>query len=431
MADIKALRAWRYNLDVAGKPHTLITPPYDVINEAGQEAYYAANPHNIIRLEWGKTYASDDENHNRYTRAAADFAAWREAGILMRDAEPSFYPYVQEFTVNGQTYRRSGFLATLKAGGYEDGTVLPHEETLPGHKEDRYRLMQAARANFSPVFGLYAEKSLETDQALAQAAEGNEPLIDIVDEAGVRHIMWRVSDAAVISRVEQALAAQKIYIADGHHRYETASRFAADAAAAGQPGCDRLLINLVNIYDTGVVVLPTHRLVKNLEDFSAPDFLQAISDAGFAVFPISDLAKLEDYLESTPQDIANFGLYMEGTYYLLSIDRDDTVIAATQPGHAEAYQRLDISIAHALILDALCGVGQAELAAGAHVDYCHDAAAAVAAMDSGGYHFALLLNSTRVAELLAVADAGEKMPQKSTYFYPKVIAGLIINPLGD
>lgn len=431
MADIKALRAWRYNLELAGGPDTLITPPYDVINAAGQEAYYAASPHNIIRLEWGKTYANDDEKDNRYSRAAADFAAWRESGILKRDDEPSFYPYIQEFTLGGQTFRRSGFFATVKAGGYEDGTVLPHEQTLPGHKEDRYRLMQAARANFSPIFALYAEQSRATDKILAQAAAAAEPVFDTVDEAGVRHIVWQVSDAATIAQVERAMAEQKIYIADGHHRYETASRFAADMAAAGQADCDRLLVNLVNLYDDGVVVLPTHRLVKNLEDFSAPAFLQSLSDAGFAVFPISDLAKLQDYLKNVPQDIAGFGLYMEGAYYLLSIDRDDMIIAATQPGHAAAYQRLDASIAHTLILEALCGVGPAELAAGKNLDYCRDMEEASAMVDAGGYHFALLMNSTRVEEMLEVADAGEKMPQKSTYFYPKVIAGLLINQLGE
>jgi len=429
MGDIKALCAWRYDLALAGQPDTLITPPYDVIDAAGQEAYYAANPYNIIRLEWGKSGADDDEQNNRYSRAAVDFAAWREAGILKQDAEPSLYPYVQEFTQGGETWRRSGFLATVKAGGYEDGMVLPHEETLPGDKEDRYRLMQACMANFSPIFALYAEESREIDDILTRAAQTAEPVIDTVDEAGVRHTVWRVSDAAVLARVEQAMAAYKIYIADGHHRYETASRFAAEAAAAGRQGCDRMLVHLVNLHDPGLLVLPTHRLVKNLENFSAAAFLQSLGDAGFAVFPMPDLAALQDYMSGFPQNIAAFGLYLDESYHLLYIDRNDMIITATQPHHSPAYQQLDVSIAHALILEALCGIGKAEMAAGKNLAYCREATEAAAMVDQGGHHFALLLNSTRVSELLAVANSGEKMPQKSTYFYPKVIAGLVINPI--
>ncbi|MCL2496110.1 MAG: DUF1015 domain-containing protein [Clostridiales bacterium] len=429
MACIKALSAWRYDFTLAGQPNTLITPPYDVIDAVGQESYYAANPYNVIRLEWGKTYADDNDQNNRYTRAAADFAAWREMGILKRDAEPSLYPYVQEFTMFGETWRRSGFLATVKAGGYEDGMVLPHEETLPGHKEDRHRLMQACMANFSPIFALYAEQNRETSDALSRAAAKTEPIFDAVDEAGVHHIVWRVSDAALIAQVESTMAAHKIYIADGHHRYETASRFAAEAAAAGQKGCDRMLVNLVNLYDPGLLVLPTHRLVKNLEHFSAAAFLHSLGDAGFAVFSMPNLEALQDNMNDMPQDMAGFGLYMEGEYHLLNIERNDMIIAATQPGYSSAYQRLDVSIAHALILEALCGIGKEEMAAGKNLSYCREAADGVDMVDKGGYHFALLMNSTRIFELMAVANAGEKMPQKSTYFYPKVIAGLVINQI--
>jgi len=427
MANIKAFSAWRYDCRAASPLENLISQPYDIIDPAAQEAYYAASPYNIIRLEWGKVLPNDDENNNRYSRAAADFAAWRAAGILMRDAKPALYPYVQEYTAQGQSYKRRGFLATVKAAGY--GDVLPHENTLPSHKEDRYNLMLACKANFSPIFGLYNEESRHIDKALEQATAGQTPLLDITDEDGVRHILWQVTEQATIDKVEQAMAAQKVYIADGHHRYETASAFAADMAAHGKANSDRLLIHLVNLYDPGLIVLPIHRLAKNLEDYSAAALTQALADVGFAVLPQADLAALQEKMAATPPDIAAFGLFSEGQCYLLLLDRDDTVITDTQKGFSTAYQRLDVSIAQALILEALCGIGQEQLAAGKHVGYCQKAEEAVAAVKNGEYQFALLLNATQVSELLAVAAAGEKMPQKSTYFYPKVIAGLVINEI--
>jgi uncharacterized protein (DUF1015 family) len=320
-------------------------------------------------------------------------------------------------------------LATVKAAGYEDGQVLPHEETMPGHKEDRYRLMQACLANFSPIFGLYNEENRLIDKALEQASANMPPLLDVEDEEGVRHILWRVTDQGLIQQIGQAMQAHKIYIADGHHRYETASRFAADMAAQGAANCGRLLIHLVNLHDPGLTVLPTHRLAKNLEDFSAGALLQSLTDMGFAVLPQDDLAAIQQEMSASPPDIAAFGLFCEGRYYLLLLDRDDTIIADIQKGFSAAYQRLDVSIAQSLILDALCGIGREQLAIGENIGYCRKAEKAIEAVKSGNCQFALLLNATHVTELLAVAAEGEKMPQKSTYFYPKVVAGLVINGL--
>ncbi|MCL1816007.1 MAG: DUF1015 domain-containing protein [Clostridiales bacterium] len=429
MADIKPFAGLRYDYAAAGSAKTLITQPYDVIDMAKQDAYYAANPYNIIRLEWGKVSEKDDEKDNRYSRAATDFAAWQKNGIFCRDKQPAFYPYVQEYTISGHTYRRQGFIATLKAAGYEDGQVLPHEETLPGHKEDRYRLMQACLANFSPVFGLYNEESRTIDHAFEQAIAGAAPLVDFTDEEEVRHILWQVSEQSVLEQVCQAMAALKIYIADGHHRYETASCFAADMAAQGKANRNRLLIHLVNLHDPGLTVLPTHRLAKNLEDFSLSAFLQALTDVGFAVLPQENLSDLQQKMTAAPADIATFGLFCQNQYHLLMLDRDDSIIAVTQKGFSAPYQRLDVSIAHSLIFDALCGIGKEQLAANEHITYCREAAEAIERVKCGAYQFTLLLNATSVEELLAVAGQGEKMPQKSTYFYPKVVAGLVINTL--
>ncbi len=424
MADIKAFKALYYNLDKAGAAETLFTQPYDVIDSQLQEAYYQANPHNIIRLEYGKICDTDDQQQNRYSRAAAAFKDWQEQGILSREQTNCFYPYIQEFKVNGQTFCRSGFLATVKAAGYQDGQVLPHEETISGHKEDRYRLMQAAKANFSPIFGLYADQECQNDAIIKDLAQKQAPIIDFCDEQDVRHRVYCLDDAALVAQIEQNMAAHKIYIADGHHRYETASRFAKD-----YPGCDYMLIDLVNLYDPGLIVLPTHRLVKNWAAFEPEQFLKQIAAAGFAVKPLADFEQAEQALAATLRKTAAFVLYLQQKYYLLTIERDNALLQAAMPNYSTAYQQLDVSIIHSLVLDAICGIGKEQMAAESNLAYNRDSKATITQADAEGFQFAILMNSTLVEELLAVANAGEKMPQKSTFFYPKIIAGLVINKL--
>jgi len=431
MVDIRAFRAWRYDCQVAGSLETLIAQPFDDISEADQEAYYAINPYNIIRLEYGKTFAEDDESNNRYSRAAADFTNWREKGVLKLDDLPSHYPYVQQYTIDNQTFCRRGFLTTIMAVGYENGKVLPHEETLPVHREDRYSLMDTCRANFSPIFGLYDDESRAIDGIFEQATKGVEPFIDLVDEAGVRHQVWQVSDADTLLAIENAMQAHVVYIADGHHRYETASQFAENMAAQGIFDCDHLMIQLVNLHDPGLTILPTHRLVKNLGDYSANALRQALNDVGFAVWQQSNLSSLQKKMANCQSDIVAFGFYSEGQYYLLMLDKDDTIIAAAGEGYSANYQRIDVNIVHSLILEALCGIwSEASAGEDAQVSFVYKAEDAIKAVESGEYQFALLLNAPKVPEMLAITAEGERMPHKSTFFYPKIIAGLVINELG-
>lgn len=428
MATIKAFRALRYDQDLADQAiGALITQPYDVIDEAGQEAYYQAHPNNMIRLEWGKKFPTDSEEDNRYTRAAAFFQQWQQEGVLRQDARPAFYLYRQEFSVHGQSYRRSGFMATIKAEGYASGQVMPHEETLPKHKADRLQLMQATKANFSPIFGLYAEESRTVDQALAEQCAARPPAIDFSDEEGIHHQLWPIDDPATVALIEQRMADLRIYIADGHHRYETASLYAEQRAAAGLVGGDLLLIDLVNLYDPGLVVLPTHRLVKDFPGFNAGQFCAELEDAGFRLNQEASLEALLAAMAASAPEQAAFGLYLDGDFYCLRLNKEHPAIAVAMAEQPKAYRQLDVSIAHRLILEQLCGIGAAELAAEGFIGYTRVDAETVSRVDSGEYRFSLLLNPTKVEELLAVANAGAKMPQKSTYFYPKIIAGLAIN----
>ncbi len=437
MADIKGFRALRYDLNKAGKINELITPPYDVINDKMQEDFYQASPYNIIRLEWGKKYPDDTPENNRYTRAAADFKDWQEQGILKRDPNPAFYFYRQEFSFGQKTYIRSGFLAAIKAEGYENGNVLPHEETLPKHKEDRYKLMEHTYANFSPILGLYAQKEQTIDAALGLWAEKNAPQIDFKDPQGVTHRLWHIDDPATVALVEKEFKELKVYIADGHHRYETASLFAKNAAQKGKENCAYMLIALINLYDAGLLVLPTHRLVKNLNGLTGNGLLSKIAEAGFTVMRITDgnkagaLEALLTRMEKGGKEIPSFGLYIEDEFYLIQLPQGDKFLAEISPDKSLAYRNLDVTILHSLILENILDICPEKLAAEGYIGYTRDNKDTFEKIDSGEYACAFLLNSTHIRELLEVADAGDKMPQKSTYFYPKIIAGLAVNKLGQ
>ncbi|MGB9826248.1 MAG: DUF1015 domain-containing protein, partial [Desulfofundulus sp.] len=281
MAEIKPFRGLRY-ADGVGPLADLVTPPYDVIDAKAQDDYYQRHPYNIIRLEYGKVYPGDDESNNRYTRAAADFNAWREKGVLVPEKSPALYLYEQEFSVGGKRLVRSGMTCAVKLEPYEKGVVLPHEETLPRHKADRLALMRACRANFSPIFGLYADAEMTVDNLLRSQA-GRSPDLEFTGENGHGHRLWVVTDPGVIKQVQQAMADRRIFIADGHHRYETALAYSRERRQEegnpAEPGpYDYVMMTLVNLYDPGLVVLPTHRLVRNVEGLVVDEFLDKIRE---------------------------------------------------------------------------------------------------------------------------------------------------------
>ncbi|MGB9802296.1 DUF1015 domain-containing protein [Desulfofundulus sp.] len=451
MAEIKPFRGLRY-ADGVGPLADLVTPPYDVIDAKAQDDYYQRHPYNIIRLEYGKVYPGDDESNNRYTRAAADFNAWREAGVLVPEKSPALYLYEQEFSVGGKRLVRSGMTCAVKLEPYEKGVVLPHEETLPRHKADRLALMRACRANFSPIFGLYADAEMTVDNLLRSQA-GRSPDLEFTGENGHGHRLWVVTDPGVIKQVQQAMADRRIFIADGHHRYETALAYSRERRQEegnpAEPGpYDYVMMTLVNLYDPGLVVLPTHRLVRNVEGLVVDEFLDKIREhfeiEAFPLAPdygnfdgfIRELARHGGFTESDRPgagDLSHrhsFGLYCGGGHLYLLTLRDEGALSRLMPeGHSTAWQRLDVSVLHHLILDRLLGIGGAERARESHLTYTREEAGALKAVDEGEYRLAFFLNPTLVEEVTAVAASGEKMPQKSTFFYPKLITGLVINPL--
>jgi uncharacterized protein (DUF1015 family) len=461
VANVVPIRGLRYNPGVADFTD-LVTPPYDVIDAAGQDRYYRKHPRNIIRLEYGLEYPGDNNENNRYTRAAGYFTDWRHKGILVRDEQPALYLYRQEFSVRDTHLVRSGFICGVRLEPYENGVVLPHEETLPKHKADRLALMQACRANFSPIFSLFADPEMAVERLLAGAAPG-EPDAGFTDEDGQIHRLWVINDPGVIAGVQTAMTGKTIFIADGHHRYETALNYSLERRKEDpNPASDRpynfVMMTLVNLYDPGLVVLPTHRLVKNITRKEQDELLEKL-ETEFAIetFPLDDHGVvLQSVLELmalraglpgpvSSRDITKnktgvnsqpprhkhvFGLYAgEDLLHLLTLKHGVDLSNLMPRDKSAAWRGLDVSVLHRLILERHLGIGSEQLSSGANLAYTRDEKEAIGGVNRGDYQLSLLMNPTLVEEVMAVAGNGEKMPQKSTFFYPKLITGLVINKL--
>lgn len=429
MATIIPFKGVRYDV-TKNDVNEVVTPPYDVIDAAGQESFYEKNPYNVIRLELGKTYPDDDDTNNRYTRAANYLKEWLDSGILIHDEQPSVYLYEQEFDARGERKIRSGFITAVQANDYSKGEVLPHEETLPKHKADRLNLMKATMANFSPIFGLYSDQGHVIENALTAAKGNRKPDIEVTDTQGVINRLWVISDPATLEIIVKEMAPKKIFIADGHHRYETAVSFGKEMAAQGKQGYDNLMVCLVNLYNEGLVVFPTHRVVKNVENLDITALLQELGK-DFDVEELPAETSLEEFigkLETKGQDSHAFGLYTaDKKYYLLSLIDEQRLDSLNLEGRSRAWRRLDVSILHTLILENLLGIGSQQRADESNLVYVRDEKEAKQLVDNGPAQLVFYMNSTKVEEVTEIATGGEKMPQKSTFFFPKVITGMVMN----
>ena len=444
MATVAPFRGIRFNPEKVKSLADVVTPPYDVIDPAAQDRYYRRHPNNIIRLEYGKVLEGDGPGSSRYTRAASDYTAWLEEKVLAPENEPAFYLYEQEFTAGGSKRVRTGFFCAVKLEPYEKGVVLPHEETLPKHKADRLELMRACRANFSPIFSLYADQEMAVTGALREAAGHRAPDAACTDEGGEIHRLWVISDQSAVNTVRKIMNEKRIFIADGHHRYETALNYRAErlAGGGGSGAFNYVMMALVNLYDPGLVVLPTHRLVRNAAGNDVSSLIKRIQeDFSLEEFPLSPgMDNFNEFLDlmarrgaGSAGDLRHrhvFGVYTGGGRLFTASLKDEDQLAKLMPGgKSPAWQGLDVSVLHSLIIEKYLGIGQELLARGEHITYTREEVGALRAVDSGDYQVALFLNPTLVEEVTEVAANGEKMPQKSTYFYPKIITGLMINSL--
>jgi uncharacterized protein (DUF1015 family) len=404
---VRPLRGYRFAIDRERDVSKVVAPPYDQISPEQQEALYAMSPANIVRVSYPHDEPSGADD--KYARARATLHAWLAEGLWERESAAAIYPYHQTYRVDGREITRVGLVALGQVSEYARGEVLPHERTHAGPKQDRLRLLEATGADTGLLFMLVADPS---GALLEASTPTGEPIAEARDLRGERHRLWRVTDATVIARVQAALTAARVIIADGHHRYETAVEY-----ARRHPGVDDKLMAFFSVDAPGLTILPNHRLVHHLEGFS----LSRLSEAAHRWFDVTPLA---DPLAFLP---ANRTLGVVGADGAVTLSlRSDAFDALPWPvGTSRAWRELAVSILHEGVLKPFCGVTDAILDAKTHVDYTADQAEAVRLARTGRYPAAVLIAPTSLDELQAVVRGGEVLPQKSTHFYPKLLDGLV------
>lgn len=425
MAEVKGFKGVRYS-EKAGDISELCCPPYDIISEEQRRNYLSRNPHNIIRLELPK------EGDNPYKTASSVLGEWLKKEILVKDKEPSLYVYEEEFTVKGVKKSVKGVIARVKLEEFSKGIILPHEFTLSNAKEDRLNLMKATNFNFSQIYALYMDESHTTLNTLEQQSSG-EPAQEFTDEQGVTHRLWIITDEKIIKKIADDFSERKLYIADGHHRYETALNYRNYLRENGKvkegDGCDYQMIYLVDMEHPGLVVYPTHRLVRELESFNKDRILEECKEY-FSVEEKSDVDKMETELETLYNAGKKaFGFYCGGESWTLLTLKSFDALDNMLPDVSQASRELDVTVLHTLILENILGIDKENMAKQINLTYTKSFDEAVKGVNDGGFQCAFILNPTRVTEIRDVALAGEKMPQKSTYFYPKMITGMVMNEL--
>ncbi|MGE4284992.1 MAG: DUF1015 domain-containing protein [Phycisphaerae bacterium] len=434
--EIKAFKAYRFNSDVVGNSGDCIAPPYDVIGGPLQQALYAKNDYNIVRIIKGIKNDDDTETANVYTRAAQYLAQWIDSGALSQDTADNIYAYVQKFSAAGERFTRSGFIALGKLAEFGEG-VQPHEKTLDGPKADRLNLTKATDAQFGQIFMLYNDPQKVADAIIEKATEG-EALVSFVDEEGVLHELYAISDSADISAISAMMADKAPVIADGHHRYETALNY---RRLTGKPAADYQMMTFVNMHNEGLVVLPTHRLAGNIAGFDMGLLITALGEKfevkeyriGSDGKKAAQQAMFAELLADYKAGKNAFGVYGNDGSFYKAVLKSPVFIQQAAPRLSAASQRLDVVVLHKLILEDILGIGEEQLASESNLEYIKDIGDAieesVARVDSGEKQVVFFMNPTPVAQVEEVAEAGEKMPQKSTFFYPKIYTGLTINKL--
>jgi uncharacterized protein (DUF1015 family) len=417
MADVQPLRALHYELSVVGSLADVVAPPYDVIDAGQRAALIARSPFNVVAIDLP---VGDPDP---YAAARELFETWQLQGALVRDGEPAVWAHTQDYSgPDGHTLTRRGFFCRVRIEDYGAGRVRPHERTHPGPKEDRLRLTRATRANISPIFSLYSDPSHAAWDALAPFAEQT-PWGEVADSDGTVHRLWRVSDPAAISAVQAATRDAELLIADGHHRYETMQAYAQEIGGEGEHRY--ILMCLVALEDPGLTVFPTHRLVRGLDDARRRALAQALQrDFELTEVPIEELAPPAG---DGPLELGYIDDRDERSYRLTL--KDQAIADAALSGHSEAYRRLDTGVLETLLLKGALGLSDEDISHFNGLFYARDAAEALAMVRSGDYEAAFLMRPTPVAQVRDVAAAGENMPPKSTYFFPKLLTGLLFNPI--
>jgi uncharacterized protein (DUF1015 family) len=434
---IEAFKAFRFDADVVGDVGNCIAPPYDVINDDQREQLYDKSKHNLVRIIKGKTNASDNGQDNQYTRAANYLAQWIEEGALKRDSSEAIYAYVQDFEVAGTQYQRNSFIALAKLEDFGQ-IVKPHEQILHKPMVDRLNLKKATAADLGLVFMLYEDRQKVADNIMAEIA-WRHPLIDFMDDQDVRHRLFAINRKDDIEKIVEMISDKSCIIADGHHRYTTGLTFSKES---DNPAAKYQMLAFANMHQDGLIVLATHRLVGNLDNFEMKKLIDKLGEKfhitkfEFGSEQTKEQAEQEmlDRMHSEhDKDESAFGIYGSDNAFYVVVLKDKSVMDSIVPDMSPAWKTLDVSILHKLILEELLGIDQEKLAEGENVQYVKDTpnaiADSIAQVDAGQKQAAFFMNPIKLQQLKMVTEAGERMPQKSTYFYPKVYTGLTINKL--
>jgi len=404
MADVEPLHALHYDLSRVGGLQPVAAPPYDVIDAAQRAELVGRSPYNVVEVD-----LPQDGGGDIYAHAADVLTRWHDEGVVVRDDRPALWALAQDYTgPDGQPRTRHGVFARVRVEDYGPGRIRPHERTHPGPKEDRLRLTRATRANLSPIFSLYDDPGNDAWGALEPHLNG-EPWGEVTDEDGTVHRLWRVDDEQAIANFRDTLRGTELLIADGHHRYETARVYQQEV-----PSADHVLMCLVALQDSGLTVFPTHRLAVNVSDESKAALRETLE---------------RDWTEE-PRDTLSIGFYdgsKRRTLYL----QDWAIADEAMTGKPEPYRRLDTAVLEALLLTGPLGLTEDDISHLHGLDYARTEDEAIAKVDSGQADMAFLMSPTPVDRVRDVAAAGENMPPKSTYFYPKVLTGMVFNPLED
>jgi uncharacterized protein (DUF1015 family) len=418
----------------------VVAPPYDVISDKHQEELHQRHENNVVRLILGKDGADDTKENNRHTRAANYFKTWLADNVLEEDKEQCFYLTSVEFpNGKGQNAVRYGLIAQVGIEPFENGNILPHEQTFSKVKSERLELLKICKTNFSQIFSIFSDKMGVFD-TLLKAVQDKEPEIDIIDDAGERHKFWRISDKATLNAITDKMKDSRLFIADGHHRYETAMNYKnflaeTDADFSDTHPANNIMMYLCSMEDPGLIIFPTHRMLTRI----APDVMASLTDRAADYFKVETFqidtdvseASVKNFIDNlkAKKDEIKIGIVRKQNTELVILTLKDGVMDKKFGHISEALRKLDVTVLTSLILMELCGLEQADLDQKSLIEFTDSDHEAILAAIEGKCEISFILNATRVEQVQDIAESGKTMPRKSTYFYPKALTGLVMNKL--
>lgn len=428
MSKIEAFSGLRFNPEQTGDLAAVMAPPYDVIDTALQDKLYQRSPFNVVRIDLAK----EENELSRYTAAQHTFATWKQKGVLKRDEKPSIYLYFQTYSLpDGRRPTRKGFIALRKVESFAEGGVKPHEQTFPGPKADRLKLMQSTNASFSPIFSLFSDPKHEVGAQLEVLSQAK-PDIDIRDDKGDEHRLWKVDDPAAIAKLFGSVRDRSLMIADGHHRYETALAFAEEQKSKlgkdfrGDEPFNYIMMYFCALEDPGLVVLPTHRVLERRPDVDPALFLKLVSEyAKVKSFPVGEAKAAIAHLEDEGEREHALGWVHDGKIDILTFDAEKLLQSQSLNHLHFSIRDLDVTILHDLVMEELLGVAKGAQKEYGNIHYVKDGLEAIK-LSEEKKTFGFLMNATKLKQIEAAIDIGEKMPQKSTFFYPKPLTGFVL-----